>query len=275
MKAVRPAPGHQDTNDDGSPPRMVAVVADGRTLHAPEGTFLLEVLRKAGIVIPTLCHHPAVEPAGACRLCLVEILRNGTPGELVTACLFPITDGLQVRTRSERVQAMRRNLLDLLLARCPDTPLIQQLAREYGLDQTSYPRNTEATDCILCGLCTRVCDRVGLSAISLVSHGTERKVAPPLKQPPPDCVGCLACAAICPTGTIQAEESNGTRTIWGKTFTMLSCKTCGRALITTAQAEYWSGRSRLPIAYFETCDTCKRASTAATMAALGALGNGR
>ncbi len=253
-------------------PRMVTIVADGRPLQAPEGALLLGVLRQAGISIPTLCDHPAVEPAGACRLCLVEIMRDGTPGELVTACLYPVTDGLHVRTHSERVMSMRRNLLDLLLARCPDTPLVQQLAREYGIEATSYPRNPEHTDCILCGLCTRVCERLGSSAIALICRGTDRKVAPPFAAPPPDCVGCGACAAICPTGAIPVTERNDTRIIWGTAFQMLRCKTCGRPQITSAQADYWSMRSTLPRAYFETCDACKRASTAATMAAIGALG---
>jgi bidirectional [NiFe] hydrogenase diaphorase subunit len=274
IDAIRPAPAHQATATAGSLPRVVTVVADGRTLQAPEGTFLLEVLRTAGIAIPTLCHHPALEPVGACRLCLVETVREDGPGDLVAACLYPVADGMQVRTHSERVLALRRDMLDLLLARCPDTPLIQRLAREHGVEQTSYPRNPEPTDCILCGLCARVCDHLGFSAIALVHRGTERSVAPPLNQPPPDCVGCLACAEICPTGHLRAETADGTRTIWGRRFPMLRCRSCGQARITEAQADHWSSRSGLPRAYFETCDACKRRATAETMARLGAQGAG-
>ncbi|HTU01590.1 MAG TPA: 2Fe-2S iron-sulfur cluster-binding protein [Candidatus Sulfotelmatobacter sp.] len=252
-------------------PDLVTVKMDGRRVRIRPGTSLLQAAREAGIDIPRLCHHPALEPSGACRLCVVDIARpewNGTR-KMVTACLYPAEDGLLVFTTTERVRAARRDLLDLLLARCPDTPLIQRLARDHGLQGTSYRPSQEPTDCVLCGLCTRACDHLGFAAISMVSRGIGREVAPPFRRPPADCVGCLACARICPTGHIRYETSDRGRTIWGRTFAMLRCRACGAAHLTVAQAEAWAARTGVPSAYFETCDACKRAATAATMARLG------
>jgi NADH dehydrogenase/NADH:ubiquinone oxidoreductase subunit G len=184
--------------------------------------------------------------------------------------MYPVEEGLRVLTQTERVRVARREILDLLLARCPDTPFIQRLARAHGLSETSYARSSDPTDCTLCGLCARVCAHLGFSAISLVGRGIGRDVAPPFRQPPPDCVGCLACAAICPTGHIPHTTTGGTRTIWGKMFALLACPVCGREHITVAQADAWAARTGQPRAELETCDACKRAATAATMARLTA-----
>jgi bidirectional [NiFe] hydrogenase diaphorase subunit len=268
--------GDREASRTPAPSWTVTMTVDGRRVPAREGTSLLQAARDADIEIPTLCHHPALEPSGACRLCVVDIARAEWNGavKMVTACMYPVEDGLIVQTASERVRAARKEILDLLLARCPETPLIQRLARAHGIQATSYRPNGEPTDCILCGLCTRACDHLGFSAISMVSRGIGREVAPPFRQPPPDCVGCLACGRICPTGHIPHETSAQTRSIWGKTFAMLRCKTCGQAHLTAAQAEAWAVRAGVPRTYFETCDACKRAATAETMARLGAGDSG-
>ena len=155
--------------DDVQERPMVAMTIDGRATEARAGTFVLEAARGAGVAIPTLCHHPALEPYGGCRLCVVDVTRPEWDGwrKLVISCQYPVEDGLVVLTDTERVIETRRVVLDLLLARCPETPLIQQLAREYGIVETSYQRNPEPTDCILCALCTRVCDHIGVSAIAI------------------------------------------------------------------------------------------------------------
>jgi NADH dehydrogenase/NADH:ubiquinone oxidoreductase subunit G len=257
---------HGEMRSDGVP-RIVGLTVNGRRVRAVEGARVLQAARDAGVDIPTLCHHPALEPAGACRLCVVDVSRAEWDGErkMVVACMYPVEDGLIVLTETERVQAARRDILDLLLARCPETPLIQRLAQAYGISQTSYAPNPEPTDCLLCGLCTRVCDHLGFTAIAVAGRGIAREVAAPFRQPPPDCVGCLACARICPSGHIAYEESNKSRTIWGRTFAMLRCTTCGRAHVTVAHVEAWAARTRLPRAYFETCDACKRSAVARTM----------
>jgi ferredoxin len=169
---------------------------------------------------------------------------------------------LIVKTASDKVVEARRVVLDLLLARCPETPLIKQLAAEYGIRETSYTRNPEPTDCILCGICTRICDHIGVSAISSASRGAGREIAPPFGEPPPDCIGCLACAVTCPTDCIPFEENGLTRRIWNREFDMLRCSQCGTAHITKAEAEHFARRQNVPESYFEKCDRCKRADHA-------------
>jgi ferredoxin len=191
---------------------------------------------------------------------------------MVAACLYPAENGLVVLTASERVQAARREILDLLLARCPESPLIRRLALDYGIRETSYRRNPEPTDCIRCGLCTRLCDHLGPAAISLVGRGIGREVAPPFHEPPPDCVGCLACAVICPTGHIPFSRSEAGHTIWGRTFPRLRCPICGRAHITEAEADFWAARKGLTRADLERCDACKRAATADTITRMARIG---
>lgn len=251
---------------------MVTVSIDGKVAQARGGTFVLEAARAAGVEIPTLCHHPALEPYGGCRLCVVDVTRAEWDGwcKMVISCQYPVEEGLIVLTDTERVRETRRVVLDLLLARCPETPLIRRLAREQGIERTSYIASAEPTDCILCALCTRVCDHIGVSAIATVDRGIGREVAPPHHEPPPDCIGCLACAEICPTSFIPYQTSDRSRTIWGKTFEMLQCTSCGRAHITVAQADHFAGRGEVPKTYFETCDTCKRKQMSAMFAKLAA-----
>lgn len=248
---------------------MPTVTIDGRRVTAREGAYVLEAARLAGVRIPTLCHHEAVDPFGGCRLCVVDIWKPGWDADwfkLVVACLYPVEDGLVVHTATPRVMETRRVVLNLLLARCPETPLIRDLAREYGIEETTYRPRENPDDCILCGLCYRICDKVGPAAIAAQNRGVLREVAPPFYQEPPDCIGCLACAEICPTGHIQVREDGVTRTIWGKTFEMLRCPSCGRAHLTRAQAEWMAARG-VPVEPL--CDSCKQRRTAEVAVALG------
>ncbi len=252
---------------------MVTLTIDGRVAKVPEGATVLDAARAIGVRIPTLCQHEALEPWGGCRLCLVDVTRKEWRGwqKMVVSCMFPAEDGLAVSTATERVLATRKVVLDLLLARCPDTPLVQRLAHEHGIERTSYQPNPEPTDCVLCGLCTRVCDSIGVSAIATVDRGAGKEVAPPFHEAPPDCIGCLACAEVCPTDCIPYQTSDSGRSIWGKTFAMVRCPHCGRAHITREQAAFYAGRGGVPESYFETCDACKRTQMAKTFTSLSAV----
>jgi NADH dehydrogenase/NADH:ubiquinone oxidoreductase subunit G len=249
---------------------MESLTIDGKRVAVRAGATLLEATRAAGAAVPTLCHHPALEAWGGCRLCMVDITRASWDGyaRMVAACMYPAEDGLIVTTASERVVETRRVVLDLLLARCPDTPLVRELAAAHGLSETTYRKSATPTDCVLCGLCTRACDQVGRSAISSVDRGAGREIAPPFRQAPPDCVGCLACAEVCPTGFIKYQTSDRERTIWGQRFDMQRCSRCGRGHVTRDQAAHFSARSGVPRSYFELCDACKRRETATTSARL-------
>jgi heterodisulfide reductase subunit A len=178
---------------------------DGRKLKAEVGMTVLEVAEEAGIKIPTLCHHKALSPFGACRICTVEVIR-GERSRLLTACTYPAEEGLVVKTDSSVVRQTRKMLLELLLARCPGVEIIQQLAREYGVEKPRLKR-TKNEDCILCGLCTRICqERMGVAAINFVDRGINRKVDTPFEVYSDICQTCGACAFICPTGAIKLED---------------------------------------------------------------------
>jgi NADH dehydrogenase/NADH:ubiquinone oxidoreductase subunit G len=125
---------------------------DGKEVSASEGMTLLEAARSAGIEIPTLCHHDKLEPYGACRLCIVEIEDRGRT-KIVVSCVYLAQNGLSVRTRSEKIDRIRKTILELLLAHAPDAVELQKLAEEYGADRDRFEK--EPMFCIHCGLCVR------------------------------------------------------------------------------------------------------------------------
>lgn len=246
---------------------MVTLTINGRVVQAEPGEMLLTVMRREKIEVPALCHHEAVEPFGACRLCAVEITKDEWNGwsDVVTSCLYPVSEGLIVQSHSSKVNELRKTILDLFLARHPNSPEIRNLAAEYGVTKTSYEVVIDGNNCILCGLCTRICDAMGFNAISTVGRGHGKEVAPPLRMAPPDCTGCLACAKNCPTNFIEYSVESGTLTIWKKSFELVSCSKCGKKTITKAFAEHLSRVKDIPAAYFEVCDECHRKELALTM----------
>lgn len=184
---------------------MITLTMDGRKVEAEEGTTLLEVARRISIPIPTLCYHPDLTPSGSCRLCTVEVIRNGE-SRLVTACNFPVRGEIDVKTHSEPVLRARRVLVELLMARCPHIKAIQDLATELGVKETRFVTRDEGTACILCGLCIRTCHEiVGADAISFTGRGITRQVGSPFRIDSDTCVACGACEYVCPTGAIRME----------------------------------------------------------------------
>lgn len=239
---------------------------DKKTVIARRGEYLLGVAQRNDIEIPTLCHHPAVEPWGGCRLCLVEITHPDWKGwtGLVTACLYPVEEGLIVSTNTEKVHQVRAGVLDLLLARCPESTLIQSLARQYGIEKTSFVPRKAPDLCILCGLCVRICERIGASAISTIGRGVEKLVSVPYETAvSAACVGCLSCANICPTGAIAFSESEHCRTIWSRNFELVHCEECKAVIGTPEQLEHFAQRSGLDRSYFTKCDSCRNREAAA------------
>ena len=185
---------------------MIPVVIDGQSIKVEKETTILEAAQRLGIYIPTLCHHPALEPYGACRLCTVEITAGGR-SRLVTACNYPIRREMEVQTASEKVVKGRKLLAELLLARCPNAPEVQQLAASLGVTEARFEPGAEDELCYLCGLCVRMCrELIGQSAISFVGRGVDRQVGTPFLKFSDDCIACGACAFICPTGAIKLED---------------------------------------------------------------------
>ncbi|MEW6365823.1 MAG: 4Fe-4S dicluster domain-containing protein [Acidobacteriota bacterium] len=186
--------------------KVVKLKVDGVETEAEDRTSLLTVTKKLGIKVPTLCYHPIIEPAGVCRICTVEVrMRNRV--RLVTACNYPVSEGIEVLTNSERVRRTRRLIIEWLLSRCGNVKVLNDLAAEYGITEPRFGRGDE--DCILCGLCVRVCsDVVGRHVLGFFNRGTTREVNTPYGETSEECIACGACAYVCPTGciTIQDEE---------------------------------------------------------------------
>jgi heterodisulfide reductase subunit A len=182
---------------------MTTFTIDGKTVEASKEENILEVARREGVPIPTLCYHPAVEPYGACRMCTVEVERNGQTG-LKTSCNTRVSEGLVVRTHTPDVFRFRQALMGLLVSRCPNVPMLQELAAEYGVTEPPFPTDTPDEKCILCGLCVRVChDVVGAKVINFSNRGIDRRVGPPFLEIADECIGCGACTLVCPTGAVE------------------------------------------------------------------------
>lgn len=186
---------------------MIKFTLNGTEYEVKNGTTILQVAREAGIKIPTLCHHDDLSPYGACRLCLVEVVKRGWPS-LQPACLYPAQEGIEVTTDTERVNKTRKVLLELYLARSPGSYPIIELAREYGVKNTRF-KLEEKSDCILCGLCVRACEEISKrNAISFAQRGSKRAIQTPFVELSETCVGCKACMAVCPTNTIIIDEAD-------------------------------------------------------------------
>ena len=202
---------------------MVKLYINGLEAKAEEGQTVLEVARWLGIEIPTLCHYEGLSLYGACRLCLVEIgnppwfpprldgrVETGRSGggktRLVTSCLYPVKEGLYVRTHSERVVKVRKMLMELLLARCPGSKKLQDMAAKMGLTRVRF--KPENKDCILCGLCVRMCEeQMQSGAIGFSNRGTKREVTVPFRQANPVCRNCGACMYICPVVEMRCQAT--------------------------------------------------------------------
>jgi len=159
---------------------MIPFTIDGQPVEGRDNGNVLEVSLDAGIEIPHLCYHESVKPYGACRLCLVEVARRGK-SRLTTACTYPVLEGIEVSTKTEKVLRARRMMIELILAMCPGDKSIQDMAREMGVEEVRFKK--EDKDCILCGLCGRVCEEVvGANAIHFAFRGDRREMIPPIKM---------------------------------------------------------------------------------------------
>jgi bidirectional [NiFe] hydrogenase diaphorase subunit len=175
---------------------------DGTEVKAQEGMTLLEAARGAGIKIPTLCHHDKLEPYGGCRLCIVELEMRGWT-KLVVSCVYPVEKNLVVRTRSEKVNRIRKMILELQMAHAPDAFDLQDLAREYGADRNRFEK--EPSFCIHCGLCVRYCAEIKKkNAVGFVDRGIRKEISFIPEIASKECWNCKECFPLCPTEALQA-----------------------------------------------------------------------
>ena len=180
----------------------IIIQIDGKEVKAAEGMTVLEAAQKADIFIPTLCHHEKLEPYGACRICTVEVEVRGWT-KLVAACLYPLEQDLIVKTRSEKVNKIRKTILEFLLAHAPYSPQLQDLAQEYGADKDRFEK--ESSFCILCGLCVRYCAEVKKkNAVGFVDRGIRKEISFIPEIASKECNSCKECFSICPTSYLQA-----------------------------------------------------------------------
>lgn len=181
----------------------VTLTINGQAVEVQKRATILQAATQAGIWIPILCHNEELRPYGSCRMCVVE-LTDGRKSRLVTACIYEVEDGLTVETDTEKVSRVRQLVIELLLARNPTSPILLKLARDIRVESSRF--KTDIKECILCGLCVRVCrEVVGVFAIGFSSRGFTRAVSTPFNEDPPDCIACGACAWICPVDCIKVE----------------------------------------------------------------------
>jgi NADH dehydrogenase/NADH:ubiquinone oxidoreductase subunit G len=188
----------------------ITLQIDGKEVKATKGMTVLESARQAGIEIPTLCYHEKLEPYGVCRICSVEVEKKGKT-RIVASCGFPVEQGLVVRTRSPRIEKIRKVIIELV---APTTMIdgevageIKKIGNEYRADIHRFESRFRAkpTRCILCGQCVRYCDEVvGEHAIGFMGRGIDRRVAF-FPEKARACLTCQACFNLCPTGKIPSE----------------------------------------------------------------------
>jgi len=253
------------------------VTIDGCKVRVKKDATVLDAAKKAGIWIPTLCYHPAVSPDAVCRLCMVELDR-GDWRQLITSCNYPVRRDIVVYVSSERAQRARRGVMELLLARAPESQELKALAERMGVKETRYPNVTESQrNCILCGLCVRVCEEIiGQAAIAFAGRGADRTVAVPFRQPSDDCIGCGVCAAVCPVGTIKVRIHQDQQEVEISPFKsrskLLVCEKCGAPIISAQVSERVLGKVETMSSeefrqYIRLCPKCRKLQTAARLEA--------
>jgi bidirectional [NiFe] hydrogenase diaphorase subunit len=236
---------------------MVPFVIDGQPVEGREEGSILEVALDSGIEIPSLCYHESVKSYGACRLCLVEVVRNGR-SRMTTSCTYPVQKGIEVFTRTDKVLRARRMMIELILAMCPGDALIQNMAKDMGVEEVRFKKDEK--DCILCGLCARICDEVvGAHAIQFAFRGDRREMVPPFVAEATNCIACGACVVACPVDVIGMKEEGDERTIlrWKRTLKMKKCKVCGNNFAPWFQLEKFREKAKLPKDFYDVCYSCR------------------
>ncbi|MCE0483195.1 MAG: bidirectional hydrogenase complex protein HoxU [Methylacidiphilales bacterium] len=202
---------------------------DGQAVTAEETDTILQAATDAGIKIPTLCHLDGLGDVGACRLCITEV--SGT-NKLLPACVTKVSEGMEIKTNSERIQKYRRMILELLFAERNHVCSVcvanrhcelQTLAEEHGMMSVRFPYQYPNTTvdashdwfildhnrCVLCTRCVRVCDEVeGAHVWDVMGRGTNSRVITDLNQPWGDsetCTSCSKCVQVCPTGALSSK----------------------------------------------------------------------
>lgn len=192
---------------------MITLTINGLEVSAEKGQTILEVSEFFGFPIPTLCNMEGLTPYGACRLCVVEI-GEGKQSKLVSSCTYIVEEGLKVRTASRWVVKSRKMIIELLLASTPQSKTIQDLAAAHEVKQQRFKQENE--DCILCGLCVRMCkEQMVANAIGFRGRGENRSIGTPFDMKSEECRLCGGCMYVCPVCTLRCTYNEPDKAICG------------------------------------------------------------
>jgi len=174
----------------------VNITIDGANIRAIEGSSVLDAALDYGICIPALCHVRGMTPIAACRLCIVEVVKNGR-SKVTASCSLEVEEGMVILAHSEKIVKARKNIAEMLVAEAPNSRAVQDMAVRCGVREVRYP--FENKNCILCGRCVRACSEVWQSkSLGFVGRGSDRHVALPFDKRPEYCKRCNACIDLCP-----------------------------------------------------------------------------
>lgn len=229
--------------------KMVTLRIDGREVNAPEGINLIEAAELAGIHIPNLCYLKGMKGVGACRLCLVEIEGMKAP---VIACNTKVKEGMTVNTKTEKVEEVRKFVIDLILSMHPLDCMtctkagvcrLQRYAYDFGIKESSFTRKRfgyptdEANPfikrdpeyCILCGRCVRICKEQGTNVLDFMGRGVSSKVVTASDKPlqESECTFCGSCVDVCPVNAILEAERWRKGREWEYEKVSSQCLSCG------------------------------------------------
>ena len=226
---------HGEVSGSGVPANHVTITINGKPFRAGEGEIFLTVALREKIAIPHLCYEPSLDPYGACRLCMVEVVKHGW-GEMTTSCTLRAAEGLEVLTDTPAIVKRRNILFELYLAQALKSEVIKAMAARYGVTKTRFLKKLDTTDslgnkCVLCGLCVRACNEImSAGAIGFVNRGLYTGVNTPYSEPTKDCYGCGTCVKICPTNAVVMEDVGNERVMksWsGTKVPLIRCECCG------------------------------------------------
>lgn len=169
---------------------------NGARIKAPKGKSVLDIALEYGICIPHLCHVKTLTPFGACRLCIVELMKNGK-SKVTASCTLGAEEGMVVLAHTDKILEMRRNIAEMLVAEAPNSKAIQDMAVRCGVTKVRYPFRDKK--CVLCGRCVRGCAELWQShSLGFVGRGAQRRRMLPFDARPESCKLCFACIDLCP-----------------------------------------------------------------------------
>ena len=181
----------------------VNITLDGAKVRAIKGSTVLDAALAYGVCIPHLCHLPNASGFGACRLCIVEVIKNGR-GKVTTSCTLEVQEGMVVQANSDKIRRIRKNIAELLVAEAPNSKAVQDVAVRCGVKAVRYP--FRHNNCVLCGRCVRICSEMWQAkAIGFVGRGKDRRVDFPFGQRPSFCKMCYSCIDLCPMTIAPCE----------------------------------------------------------------------